>query len=161
LDVKIWSLEMKLYIVRHGMAASAAVDPQRGLTQAGRAQVESVAQQLKSLDVTVDCLWHSGKARAEQTAQILAGGITVKEGVIAHAGLGPNDYVGPIRDEIESAGQDVMIVGHLPFVAVLTSVLLSGSQSNWPINFNEATTVCLERESDNHWQDEWVIEPKL
>jgi phosphohistidine phosphatase len=152
--------KMKLYIVRHGMAASAAADPQRGLTQAGKAQVESVAKQLKSLDVTVDCLWHSGKARAEQTAEILAEAITVKEGVTAHAGLGPNDHIGPIRDEIESAGQDIMIVGHLPFVAVLTSILLTGSQSNWPINFNEATTVCLERQSEGHWQDKWVIAPK-
>jgi len=152
--------EMKLYIVRHGMAASAGVDPQRGLTQAGRAQVESVAKQLESLDVAVDCLWHSGKARAEQTALILAEAITVREGVAAHPGLGPNDYVGAIRDEIESAGQDVMIVGHLPFAAVFTSVLLTGSQSNWPINFNEATTVCLEKQSDNSWREEWIVAPK-
>ena len=151
---------MKLYIVRHGMAASASVDPQRGLTQTGRAQVESVAKQLEALNLTVDCIRHSGKARAEQTAEILAEAITVKEGVIVHSGLGPNDHVGPIRDEIESAGQDIMIVGHLPFVAVLTSVLLTGSQSNWPINFNEATTVCLEKQPDDHWHDEWVIAPK-
>ena len=151
---------MKLYIVRHGMAASGAVDPQRGLTQVGRAQVEKVAKHLKSLNLTVDCVWHSGKARAEQTAKILAEALTVKEGVIAHAGLSPNDYVPPIRDEIVSAGQDVMIVSHLPFVAVLTAVLLTGSQSNWPINFNEATTVCLERQSDNNWQEQWVVAPE-
>lgn len=150
---------MKVYIARHGNAASASVDPQRGLTQAGRAQAQNVAKQLKALELTVDCIRHSGKARAEQTAEILAQAITVKEGVTAHAGLGPNDNVGPIRDEIESAGQEIMIVGHLPFVAILTSVLLTGSQSNWPINFNEVTTVCLERQSDNHWHEEWVIAP--
>ncbi|MHC4741782.1 MAG: phosphohistidine phosphatase SixA [Planctomycetota bacterium] len=150
---------MKVFIVRHGNAASASVDPQRGLTQTGRAQAESVAKQLKSLNLTVDCIWHSGKARAEQTAEILADAITVKEGLTAHTGLGPNDNVGPIRDEIELAGQDIMIVGHLPFVAVLTSALLTGSQSNWPMNFNEVTTVCLERQPDNRWHDEWVIAP--
>ena len=150
---------MKLYIVRHGNAASASVDPQRGLTQAGREQVESVAKQLEVLNLTVDCIRHSGKARAEQTAEILAQAITVKEDVTAHPGLGPNDHVGPIRDEIETGGQDIMIVGHLPFVAVLTSVPLTGSQSNWPINFNEATTVCLEKQSDNRWRDEWIVAP--
>ena len=142
------------------MAASGAVDPQRGLTQAGRAQVEKVAEYLKSLNLSVDCVWHSGKTRAEQTAEILAEAITVKEGVIAHPGLSPNDRPEPIRDEIESAGQDVMIVSHLPFVAILTSALLTGSQSNWPINFNEATTVCLERQSENHWQEKWVVTPE-
>ena len=148
---------MKLYIVRHGQAASSDVDPHRGLTAAGRAQVEEVAKHLRSLNLSVDCVWHSGKARAEQSAHILAEAITVTEGVTTHAGLGPNDYVGPIRDEIESAAQDIMIVGHLPFVAVLTSVLLTGSQSNWPINFNEATTVCLKKQSENHWQTEWIV----
>jgi phosphohistidine phosphatase len=151
---------MKVYIVRHGQAASSGVDPQRGLTQAGRAQVEKVAEHLKSLNLSIDCVWHSGKARAEQTAEILAEAVTVKEGVIAHPGLSPNDYVEPIRDEIESAGQDVMIVSHLPFVGILTSLLLTGSQSEWPIGFREATTVCLQKQSENHWQLEWVITPE-
>ncbi len=152
---------MKVYIVRHGKAASSDVDPQRGLIAAGRAQVERIADHLKSLSISVDCLWHSGKARAEQTAQILADAITVKEGVTAHPGLSPNDHVRPIRGEIESAGQDIMIVSHLPFVGILTSLLLTGSESAWLINFKEATTVCLEKPSNNHWQVEWVVAPEL
>ena len=152
---------MRIYIVRHGQAASSDADPQRGLTQAGRAQVEKVAEYLKSRNLSVDCVWHSGKTRAEQTAQILAEAMTVKEGVTAHVGLSPNDYVGLIRDEIESAGQDVMIVSHLPLVGILTSLLLTGSQSAWLIGFREATTACLERPSDNHWQIEWVVTPQI
>jgi len=152
---------MKVYVVRHGKAASSDVDPQRGLTAAGRAEVERIAGHLKSLNISVDCVWHSGKARAEQTAHILAGAITVKEGVTAHPGLSPNDHVRPIRDEIESAGQNIMIVGHLPFVGILTSLLLTGSESSWPIGFKEATTASLEKPSDNHWQIQWVITPEL
>jgi len=152
---------MKVYIVRHGRAASSDVDPQRGLTQAGRAEVEKVAKYLKSRNLSVDWIWHSGKARAEQTAEILAEAITVKEGAIAHPGLSPNDRVEPIRDEIESAGQDVMIVGHLPFVGVLTSLLLTGAKSDWLIDFKEATTACLEKSSNDHWGIEWVIGPEV
>jgi len=152
---------MKVYIVRHGQAASGDVDPQRGLTQAGRLQVERIAKHLRSLNISVDCVWHSGKTRAEQTAQILAEAMTVKEGLTAHAGLAPNDHVGPIRDEIESAGQNIMIVSHLPFVGILTSLLLTGSESAWLVNFKEATTACLEKPSDNHWQIERVITPQI
>ena len=152
---------MKVYIVRHGQAASSDVDPQRGLTPAGRAEVEKVARHLKSLNLSVDCVWHSGKTRAEQTAEILAEAMTVKEGVTAHPGLSPNDHVGPIRNEIEAGGQDIMIVGHLPFVGILTSLLLTSTESTWPINFKEATTACLEKPSNNHWQIEWVITPEI
>ena len=152
---------MKVYIVRHGRAASSDVDPQRGLTQGGRAEVEKVAKYLKSRNLSVDCIWHSGKARAEQTAEILAEAITVKEGVAAHPGLSPNDRVEPIRNEIVSAGQDVMIVGHLPFVGVLTSLLLTGAKSDWLIDFKEATTACLEKSSNDHWQIEWVVTPGI
>ena len=152
---------MKVYIVRHGKAASSDVDPQRGLTQAGRAEVEKVAVLMKRMNISVDCVWHSGKARAEQTAEILAEAMTVKEGLTAHAGLSPNDYAGPIKDEIVSASQDIMIISHLPFVGILTSLLLTGTESNWPIGFSEATTACLERPSDNHWQIKWVTTPEV
>ncbi|MBN2272065.1 MAG: phosphohistidine phosphatase SixA [Sedimentisphaerales bacterium] len=152
---------MKVYIVRHGQAASSDVDPQRGLTPAGRAQVEKVAGHLKLLNLSVDCVWHSGKTRAEQTAQILVEAMTVREDVTAHAGLAPNDHVKPIRDEIEAAGQDIMIVSHLPFVGILTSLLLTGSESASQIDFKEATIACLAKSSDNHWQIEWVIGPEI
>ena len=152
---------MKVYIVRHGQAASSDVDPQRGLTPAGRAQVESVARYLRSLNLSVDCVWHSGKTRAEQTAEILAEAMTVREGVTAHAGLAPNDRATPIRDEIEAAGQDIMIVGHLPFVGILASLLLTGSEPAPMIDFKEATVACLQKSSDNHWQVEWVVAPGI
>ena len=152
---------MKIYIVRHGKAASSDVDPQRGLTEEGRRGVERVASHLKSLNLSVDCVWHSGKARAAQTAEILAQAMTLKEAVTAHAGLSPNDDVAPIRDEIESAAQDVMLVGHLPFVGILTSLLLTGSDAHYPISFKEVTIACLEQPSENHWRVEWVIGPHV
>ncbi|MBN2136752.1 MAG: phosphohistidine phosphatase SixA [Sedimentisphaerales bacterium] len=152
---------MRIYIVRHGRAASSAVDSQRGLTEEGRAEVEKVAQHLRGLDLAVDCVWHSGKARAEQTAEILAKAIIVRETADVHAGLSPNGDAVAIRDEIESAGQDIMIVSHIPFVAGLASLLLEGSESTWPIDFKEATVACLERTDETHWQIEWIITPEI
>jgi len=152
---------MKLYIVRHGQAASSDVDPARGLTAEGRAEAQKVAEFLRPLEIVVDCVWHSGKLRAAQTAEILSEAVTVKEGVGAHAGLGPNDKVSPIRDQIESAGQDVMIVGHLPFVGRLAALLLTGSDSACPIAFKEVGIVCLDHPTQDHWQIEWMIVPEL
>jgi len=151
---------MKLYIVRHGRAASSAVDPQRALTQQGRAEVRKLADFIRRLDISVDSVWHSGKLRAAQTAEILAAAMTVKDPLTAHPGLAPNDHPSPILAELIPADRDTMIVAHLPFVARLASLLLVGSDTHYPISFREATTACLEQPSNNHWQIEWLIGPE-
>ena len=63
---------MKLYLVQHAQAASEDADPQRGLTEEGRSEIERIAGFIKPLNLQVEYLWHSGKKRAEQTAQVLA-----------------------------------------------------------------------------------------
>ena len=152
---------MRLYLVRHGKAASSDVDPQRGLTEEGLREVKKVAEFIKPLDISVDYIRHSGKSRAVQTAEILAEAVSVREEIAAHTGLAPNDDVTPIRDEIESAEQDVMIVGHLPFVARLASLLLTGSDAGYPIAFRESAIACLQQPTDNHWQINWMVTPEV
>jgi len=152
---------MKLYLVRHGKAASSDVDPQRGLTEHGLQEVQKIAEFIKPLDISVDYIRHSGKRRAEQTAQVLAEAVSVREEFAAHTGLAPNDDVTPIKDEIESAGQDVMIVGHLPFLPRLASLLLTDSDSGYPIAFKESAIACLEQSTDNRWQINWMVTPEV
>ncbi len=152
---------MRLYLVRHGKAASSDVDPQRGLTEQGLREVKKVADFLKPLNISVDYMRHSGKRRAEQTAQVLAEAVTVREEFAAHSFLAPNDDVAPIRDEIETAEQDVMIVGHLPFLPRLASLLMTGSDSSNPIAFKPAAIACLEQPTDNHWQINWMVTPEV
>ena len=64
---------MALYLMQHGEATTEAENPARPLTDTGRAAVERVAARAKAADVRIDRCVHSGKLRAEQTAELLVG----------------------------------------------------------------------------------------
>lgn len=151
---------MKLYLVQHAKAASKELDPQRGLTEEGRGETERIAGFIKPLNLRVDYLWHSGKRRAEQTAEILVGVVEAKT-VAVHDGLGPNDDVKPFEDEIASADGDVMVVGHLPFLGKLASLLLTSLESANMIMFKNGGIVCLSYSDENQWQIDWAVTPEL
>jgi phosphohistidine phosphatase len=116
---------MKLYLVQHAKAASKQADLQRPLTEEGLHDIRKVAAFIKPLNLRVDYLWHSGKVRAAQTAEALAKVIEINKAETARDGLGPNDDVAALRDELASSQHDVMVVGHLPFLAKLASLLLA------------------------------------
>jgi phosphohistidine phosphatase len=151
---------MKLYLVQHAKAASEQIDPQRGLTEEGHCEIQKVAAFIKPLNLCVDYLWHSGKKRAAQTAEILAEAIKVKTQT-ARGGLGPTDDVKAFKDEVVSAGGDIMVVGHLPFLSKLASLLLAGDESVNTVAFKNAGIVCLDRSKENHWQIDWMVIPAI
>jgi phosphohistidine phosphatase len=109
----------------------------------------------------VDRVWHSGRTRAWQTAQIYAEVLTIRHELTARAGLDPNDDVAPLRDELTAATEDTMLVGHMPFVSKLASLLLTGHEFLPAIAFRNAGVVCLSRTPDNRWEVEWIIIPEL
>ncbi len=152
---------MKLYLVQHAKAASKDADPQRPLTEEGRRDIQKVAEFIKPLNLSVDYLWHSGKKRAVQTSEFLAEVVKINEAQIIHDGLGPNDNVTVLKDELISARQDIMIVGHLPFLPKLASLLLTNSESSNTVAFKNAGIVCLDYSDDNQWQLQWMIIPEL
>jgi phosphohistidine phosphatase len=152
---------VKLYLVQHAKAISEQADPQRPLTEEGRRDIEKVAAFIKPLKLSIDYLWHSSKLRAMQTAQVLAKAITINKSITARDGLGPNDDVSAIQDELLAMGEDVMIVGHLPFLGKLASVLLTGSESANTVAFKNAGILCLNLPEGNCWQIEWMIIPEL
>jgi phosphohistidine phosphatase len=151
---------MKLYLVQHAKAASEQIDPQRPLTEEGRSEIQKVAAFIKPLNLCVDYLWYSGKKRAAQTAEILAEAIKIKTHTV-HDGLGPNDDVKAFRGEVVSADGDIMVVGHLPFLSKLASLLLAGAESANMVAFKNGGIVCLERCEKNQWRIEWMITPEL
>jgi len=62
---------MKLYLVRHGDAVFDQVDSTRPLNEKGKADVLKVAMHLKEGVPHIESIFHSGKKRAEQTAEII------------------------------------------------------------------------------------------
>ncbi len=159
--VQVRETDMKLYLVQHAQAVAQDVDSQRPLTEKGRRDIRKVAGFIKPLHIAVDCLWHSGKMRAIQTADVLAQVVKTNKPPAARDGLGPLDDVTALASELASIAGDVMIVGHLPFLAKLTSLLLTGSQSVEPVAFKQGGIVCLNRSDENRWQIQWMVTPEL
>ncbi len=152
---------MRLYLVRHGEPLSAAVDPERGLSERGRNDTERVAAFLKGRAVEVEAVWESGKKRATQTAGIMAGAVTSKAGIIRQAGMSPMDPVDPIIRELACLEGDYMLVGHLPFLASLASRLILGAEDPPVTAFRPAALVCLETGSNGRWAVAWMVHPGL
>jgi len=151
---------MKVYLVQHAKAASPEQDPSRALTEEGRRDMEKVADFVRPLHLSAGCIQHSGKKRAEQTAELLAA-VVKTDATTARQGLGPNDDVLAIESELNSAEQDTMIVGHMPFLGRLASLLLTGSESAETVRFRNGGIVCLERNEQGRWQIDWVVTPQI
>lgn len=152
---------MKLYLVQHAKAVSKDVDPERSLSDQGRQDIQKVAAFIKSLNLSVDYLWHSTKKRAIQTVEILAEVIKINKEKIERQGLAPNDNVMAIKDEIVSAQHDTMIVSHMPFVSKLASLLLTGHELAATVKFRQGGIVVLNSSEPNQWQIEWIVVPEL
>jgi phosphohistidine phosphatase len=151
---------MKVYLVRHGEAVSSQFDPQRPLSEQGFADIQKVASFIKPLEISVEHIWHSGKLRAAQTAENLAGAVLVEKDCSEHKNLEPNDDVTIIADELEAYDTDLMLVGHLPFLAYLTSLLVAGKQTANVVAFDAGSVACINRRNPGQWQIEWMITPE-
>ena len=152
---------MWLYLVRHGEALPKEVDPERGLSGEGRQDAEKVAALLKGQAIEVEAVWESGKKRATQTAEIMAGALTSKAGVVRQAGMAPMDPVTPIMEKLSSLEGDYMLVGHMPFLSILASRLVLGMEDPDVVLFREATVVCLEKGPKGQWAVGWMVTPGL
>ena len=152
---------MRVYLVQHGQSKSEEEDPQRRLTPQGIGEVQKVANFLRPLELRLDAIWHSNKARAQQTAELLAVAVSGSDRVMQREGLGPKDQVAPIRQALEKAGGDVMIVGHLPFLGNLAALLVTGSEANEIVRFQFGCVVCIERHEHGKWKVAWMIAPAL
>ncbi|UCG59989.1 MAG: phosphohistidine phosphatase SixA [Phycisphaerales bacterium] len=152
---------MKLYLVQHAKATSKEVDPRRPLSEQGLAEIQKVAAFVRPLNLHVDRLWHSGKTRAVQTADVLAEVIDLTNAPVARDDLGPTDDVTAIKNELSSAAEDIMIVGHLPFLSKLASLLLTGSESAGTVAFRNAGVVAISRSEQEQWQTDWIVVPDI
>ncbi|MES9814122.1 MAG: phosphohistidine phosphatase SixA [Candidatus Thiodiazotropha sp.] len=152
---------MKLYLVQHGEACKKEVDPDRPLTDRGREDIDRLATFLKQAGICPDRAVHSGKLRAMQTAERLtnaiAPGLTLEE----NGGINPNDDPRAFDLLKHGGGKEIMVVGHLPFMAKLVSHLLLGDRDKPVIAYQPGSVVCLERVDDMSWRVNWMIRPEL
>ncbi len=158
---------MTLYLIRHGEAKSKEEDPGRGLTDIGAANARKAGNFLKKvlLKDKHTAIWHSGKKRAEQTAQIAAETLKHDIPMETREGLAPNDDISIIKKEIETVRQDsLVIIGHLPHLSRLASALLTGDQEREIIHFPNVCIVCLAAEGEGEfpsWTLQWMVTPDI
>src|SRR3954465_11120944 len=135
---------MRVYLVRHGEAERENVDPERHLTDRGAEEVRRIAPAaVDDLGVRPTRIVHSGKARARQTAEIWGGLVDAQ--VAETDGLAPNDDPSIWAARLNSEGDGLMLVGHLPHLERLTSLLVSGEADRTVAEFPAGGLVCLER----------------
>ncbi len=149
---------MNLYLVQHGKAESKEVNPDRPLTREGRTETELIAGMAAKIELEVAEIRHSGKTRAEQTANIFGQAFSLPDSIVAASGLGATDDVEPVGDALTEANQSVMLVGHLPFMARLTGYLVAGDPDDSPVEFRNSGVVCLAH-SQAGWQVKWQLLP--
>jgi phosphohistidine phosphatase len=153
---------VKLYLVQHAEAKPEAEDSERHLTDSGTAalcRVAGYASQYANLKIGQ--ILHSGKTRARQTASILGSYLNPPEGVAQTDGLNPNDDPAIWAKRLASQADDLMLVGHLPNLSRLASLLLCGDANVKLIEFQMGGIVCLKRDADSHWAVGWMLAPEV
>jgi phosphohistidine phosphatase len=152
---------MRAYLVQHGKSKSAEEDPNRGLTDEGREEVARMAKLLCGLRCSVSLIQHSGKARAEQTAHIFSEFMRNSGGTYSMDGLSPTDDPLMTANFLKIYDDDIMIVGHLPHLERLTSLLLTDTPDRRPVQFSNGGVVCLDKAPDGTWSLLWAVHPEL
>lgn len=147
---------MKLYLVRHGEAISPELDPEKPLSPRGREEIQKIARFLAVKSFPVSKIIHSEKARARQTAEIFKQYLAPNSVLEEYEQLGPNDSIDEIADHIQEEDEDVMIVGHLPFLQKILGFLVTGHEEHVLVNFQAGTVVCLEKDTRFYVID-WII----
>ena len=135
---------MNLYLIRHGEAADEKLDPARPLTKKGRGDVTKTANFMRKAGIQIDEVWYSTKLRARQTAEILIKTLKLKYS-IEKGFLNPNDPVASVADMINLSPKKIAMVGHLPFLAKLASLLITGVDYKEVVKFKQGGVICLEK----------------
>jgi phosphohistidine phosphatase len=152
---------MALYLVQHGKNLPENMDINKGLSEEGIAEVKRIAEVARHYGIKISKILHSGKTRARQTARIFASALTVKNEIEETEGMKPLDNVVNFAKQIE-VHENIMIVGHLPFLSKLTSYLVVGSEEKVIFKFQNGGIVCLDKESDSQfWIIKWALMPDI
>jgi len=151
---------MNLYLVQHGEPLAKEVDPERPLSEQGRLDVSRVGRfTAASCHVRVSHLYHSGKLRARQTADILAENLDLPSPVQSD-GLAPLDDPAIWANRCGELTKNIMLVGHLPHLARLAGVLLGSGAESPSIAFRMGGMIALRREG-GRWSLQWMVVPEI
>ena len=152
---------MHIYLVQHAEAKKEDEDPLRPLSEKGIHDIQKIASYLSMLHIKVDAIFHSAKLRAKQTAEILYQALRPMQGISEKEGLSPLDEPSIIAERLEDTADSLVLVGHLPHLGRLASLLLCKDQNKDIISFRMAGVVCLKRDEAKKWSLQWMFIPDV
>ena len=147
----------RIYFMQHGLAVDKIENAEQPLTETGIDQSRLIAEFLNTSGSTVTSVFHSGKLRASQTAEIVARSFGIKN-ISAITDMSPNDDVSLLCQSLTI--DDALYVGHLPHLESLVTYLVSGNKQNKTIHFQNSAIVCLEK-NETAYDIRWFLTPEL
>jgi phosphohistidine phosphatase len=152
---------MTLYVVQHGKSMPASEDPEKGLSKDGQSETKRIAEVAAGYQVPVSRILHSGKQRARQTAEIFDQYLSPKGGTYACDGMNPLDDVNAFARTLP-LDQQVMVVGHLPFLERLIGLLVGDNPEKVLFKLQNSGVVCLDYlEESKHSVIRWALMPNI
>jgi phosphohistidine phosphatase len=144
---------VKLFLVHHGDAVGPDVDARRPLSEHGRVAVERLADKAAAAGVNPSVVWHSGKLRAKQTAEIFWRACNALAEFSATRDLQPDDSPSWMRDRLRHEPRDLLLAGHFPHLPGLLR-LLDADAAAFPLH----GVVALETSDEGQtWRELWRL----
>ncbi len=132
---------MNLYILRHGIAVEPGTpgyenDANRPLTGEGERKLGQVAEAMQQLELSFDLILSSPYLRARQTAEIIAEALAARKKLELSDTLVPGGSTKKLVEHlkrVQPAPENVLLVGHEPYLSGLVSLLVAGSESSFVV----------------------------
>ncbi|HEY0457400.1 MAG TPA: phosphohistidine phosphatase SixA [Verrucomicrobiae bacterium] len=126
---------MNLFILRHAEAeekgpAWAAKEEERPLTRSGAKKFRAAVTGMDAMGLSFDVVLSSPFTRARQTAEIVMRVLKIARRIVYTSHLEPEQAPAKVIEEIRHAHMDhenVLLVGHEPYLTNLVSLLVSGA----------------------------------
>jgi phosphohistidine phosphatase len=127
---------MNLYILRHGIAVEPGTpgyktDADRPLIPKGRLQLGQIAAAMRNMGLDFSLILSSPFLRARQTAEIVAKSLKLKKRLAFSEALTPDGDPKVLiwqLNELKPAPENVLLVGHEPYLSQLAALLISGGE---------------------------------
>ena len=152
---------MRLYIVQHGDSVAKEIDPKRPLSDRGQADIQRLAEWLSSHNVQIAQIFHSGKARARETAEILRPLLKFPSQIHEGQGLAPNDSPEAFLRQMRDSKKDTLVAGHMPFVTRTISQALTGAPDRQIVEFIPGSVAGIERSNGASWRLFMFARPEI
>lgn len=151
---------MPIFLAQHGLSLSKAEDPERGLAPTGVEETRRIAEAARGYSVRPSAVFHSGKKRTRQTAEIFAEVLGIGR-VEEIPGIAPLDPVEVFADTLAPGGK-ALYVGHLPFLDRLLGFLVTGDPEKSVFLFQNSGLLCAGRHPEQSgWAVRWALMPHI